>query len=140
MTITTRTDIDRMAQHVVGIIREIQEAGELPADVTDFGQLHDHFDANVGWSDEIDALPHMQWAAVQDRVTELLSASLQWKPIRNGFSATAGDRTYYVGRFHDDLFASFRDGDRMELTSINWGQIADMDAAKAIAQAHANQN
>ena len=140
MTITTRTDIDRMAQHVVGIIMEIQEAGELPADVTDFGQLHDHFDANVGWSDEIDALPHMQWAAVQDRVTELLSASLQWKPIRNGFSATAGDRTYYVGRFHDDLFASFRDGDCTVLTHIKWGQIADMDAAKAIAQAHANQN
>lgn len=71
MTISS-TDIERMARQIIGIIREIQESDELPADISYFGQLHDHMDANVGWSDEIDALPTDDWAAVQNRVNELL--------------------------------------------------------------------
>ncbi len=137
MTITA-ADIDRMAKHMLAIIREIQEADELPADITDFGQLHDHMDANVGWSDEIDALPIEDWIAVQDRVNGMLAASLQWTPIRNGFKATAGTRTYYVGKFHDDIHVSYRDGDSMDLTHIKWGDLRSLADAQMIAQLDAD--
>jgi hypothetical protein len=139
MTITT-ADADRMARHMMQIIREIQEAGELPTDITEFGQLHDHIDANVGWSDEIDDLPIEDWITVQARVDALLAASLQWKGIRNGFSAVAGTRTYYVSKFHDDIHVSYRDGDSMDLTHIKWGGLRSMADAQMIAQTDADSN
>jgi hypothetical protein len=139
MTITA-ADINRMARHMMQTIREIQEADELPTDITSFGQLHDHMDANVGWSDEIDALPITEWAAVQERVDTMLAASLQWRQIRNGFSATNGTRTYYVGRLADDIHVSFRDGDSMDLTHIKWGGLGSMADAKMIAQIDADAN
>ncbi len=137
ITITT-ADIERMARHIVRIIREIQEADELPTEITSFGQLHDHMDANVGWSEEIDTLPIEDWCAVQDRVNTMLAASLQWKPIRNGFSATAGTRTYYVGKFHDDIHVSYTAGHGTDLTHIKWGGLRSMADAKMIAQTDAD--
>lgn len=66
-------DVDRMAGEIVAQIERMKQYGELPANVR-FSDLHDHFDANVGWSDEIDALPTDQWAAVQQRVDDLLDS------------------------------------------------------------------
>jgi hypothetical protein len=72
---------------------------------------------------------------------------LTWTQIRNGMKATAGTRTYYIGSLHGDINVSFMDtnaepvirGGRKEfpLTHVQFGDIADMDAAKDIAEAHA---
>lgn len=64
----SQVDIDRMAAQIVAEIARMQDCGELPAALRDFGDLHDHFDANVGWGDEIDGLDTADWAAVQQRV------------------------------------------------------------------------
>lgn len=56
-------------------IRDMQNNGELPEGIHDFGQLHEHFDANVGWGDEVDSLERHDWVVVQGRVHELLAAS-----------------------------------------------------------------
>ena len=61
------------AVQVLQQIRRAQAAGDLP-DVSGFGELHDHIDANVGWGDVIDGLEHDQWAAVTDIVHGLLKS------------------------------------------------------------------
>lgn len=72
MGIVGQADIDRMAAFIVAEINLMKDCGNLPANLRDFGDLHDHFDANVGWSDEIDALNTDVWAAVQAQVNTLL--------------------------------------------------------------------
>lgn len=65
-------DVERLALEIFADVESMKERGLLPRDLKDFGDLHSHFDANVGWSAEIDALPTEVWAAVQQRVSELL--------------------------------------------------------------------
>ena len=72
VAIVGQADIDRMAAFIVAEIDLMKDCGSLPANLRDFGDLHDHFDANVGWSDEIDALTTDVWAAVQAQVNILL--------------------------------------------------------------------
>jgi hypothetical protein len=67
-----------------------------------------------------------------------MSNELNWNPIRNGLKATAKNRTYYVATFHGDIHVSYADGDSTDLTNLKWGDIADIDAAKAIAEQHAS--
>lgn len=47
--------------------------GELLPVVTSFAMLHDYFDANLGWSDDIDALPISEWHSLVDLVDSILS-------------------------------------------------------------------
>ena len=65
-----RQSVDDHAQFIVSRIRQMV-AGGLPA-ITDFGELHDHFDANVGWSEQIDELDPFTWAWITWRVTDIL--------------------------------------------------------------------
>lgn len=66
--------IDAYATAICHHITDMTATGHLPA-ITDFAQLHDHFDANTGWGPEIDALPPAMWTAIQWRVT----ARLRWE-------------------------------------------------------------
>jgi hypothetical protein len=140
MTITT-ADRDRMAAQMLQTIREIQEAGELPATLSGFGVLHDHFDANVGWSDEIDSLGHDDWADVQNRVDELIKASLSWTRISNGFKAETPARTYYVSNLGGEYIVGFIEpGDGAAITNIKDvdNPAPSLGHAKLIAQLHAD--
>jgi hypothetical protein len=69
------------AQQVFTQIREMQIDNELPQDITTFSQLHDHFDANTGWGDEIDNLPPEVWARVQVCVNEMLCGGYPVPPF-----------------------------------------------------------
>jgi hypothetical protein len=66
------------ARCVFAQIRLWQQDGELPWEIFSFGELHDHFDVNVGWPDVIDNLPEPEWRALTDRVTELLEQGRDW--------------------------------------------------------------
>lgn len=67
--------IDRYAQEVVRQIHTLVAAGTLPRDVLCFSDLHYHMDANEGWGEELDALTPDGWAAVQERVTDILRSN-----------------------------------------------------------------
>lgn len=64
--------IEGVAADIADRIRDMKDFGELPEDLTRFAQLHDHFDANTGWGDDIDALDPATWARVQAHVDYLL--------------------------------------------------------------------
>ena len=66
------SDLDALATQVYGQIRVMQATGELPASLDSFDELHDWFDANVGWGDTIDNLSTPEWAALQDHVDCML--------------------------------------------------------------------
>jgi hypothetical protein len=70
------TKIEVFAADVFTQIREIEQLGDLPH-ITEFSQLHDYFDANVGWGDQIDTLDPEAWAAVQEGVNSLLSGNYE---------------------------------------------------------------
>ncbi len=89
MATTTDTDIRRetIAQGMLAEIREMQKTPMLPwkgkdfllPDVRTFGELHDYFDANVGW--QIEEFDGDYWftdegndlyLAIQNRVHEML--------------------------------------------------------------------
>jgi hypothetical protein len=59
------------AETIVDRINRLVDDGQLPR-ITDFAELHDHGDANVGWSEEIDALEHEAWVHTQWLVNDLL--------------------------------------------------------------------
>lgn len=63
--------IDALAACVVGQIQQLVNQRRIPR-VTEFSELHGHFDANTGWGNDIDALTSQDWAAVQWRVTDRL--------------------------------------------------------------------
>jgi hypothetical protein len=68
--------IEDWARQVIRMINRMQDDKELPAAVGSFDALHDHFDANVGWSDEMDTLPAEVWQLVTVRVSQLLSCEV----------------------------------------------------------------
>jgi hypothetical protein len=80
-------------------------------------------------------------------MTDTNAALLNWTPIRNGLRAEAGTRTYYIGTCDGIINVSYMDTDaepvirrgrkEFSLTHVQFGGIADIDAAKAIAEAHA---
>lgn len=58
--------------------------------------------------------------------------ALNWTPIRNGFKAETGSRTYYVSPVGNGEFQTlYRTGDDMNLTHV--GYFPDMDTAKSAA-------
>lgn len=75
---------------------------------------------------------------------------LTWTPYINGAKAVHGERTYYIGKFHDDIHVSYSDATSptrkerghkvIDLTHVQWGGIADLAEAKSIAQQHADNN
>lgn len=66
-------DQESQARAIVAQIRLWQADGELPEKVESFVDLHNAFDANVGWGDVIDGLEHDQWQALTERVDEILA-------------------------------------------------------------------
>lgn len=70
----TRDDVDRLARAMVAQVDAMKRDGTVPAELRDFADLHEHFDANVGWGDEVDALALDDWRDVQNRAHELLQA------------------------------------------------------------------
>jgi hypothetical protein len=83
-----QSQIDDHAEQVLTRIREMQIDNELPQDITRFAQLHDHFDANVGWGDATDKLPADDWIDVQHRVDALLQ---QGWPLPDDTPATTAE-------------------------------------------------
>lgn len=71
----TDKQMQRYADDMLAEIAMMQDGGTLPDTVPGFAFLHDYFDANVGWGDEIDNLPHDQWAALADAVDARLRAA-----------------------------------------------------------------
>lgn len=63
--------IDAMAAQIVSQIHDMIGQRRIPR-ITEFSELHHHFDANTGWGNHIDALSPQDWAAVQWRVTDRL--------------------------------------------------------------------
>ena len=61
---------DEMMQTIDSYRGEPFTGAGIPNDVHSFGQLHDYFDANVGWSDEIDGLGTDDWADLQNHVND----------------------------------------------------------------------
>lgn len=80
----TQAQIDSHARNILEQIRDmqangVQVSGELrhvPKDLTEFSDLHDIFDANVGWGDDIDALDLDDFPDVIDRVATLLRSGV----------------------------------------------------------------
>lgn len=66
-------DVVEAAAAVFTKIHAMRAEGTIPA-VSSFAELHDHFDANTGWGDDIDALPPETWAAVTTQVDRMFAA------------------------------------------------------------------
>ena len=79
MTVT-EADLVRLTMEVLAKIRDMQVngysfgseyQGRLPM-VSSFEELHDHFDANLGWSDELDEADVSVFNEVSTRVDKVL--------------------------------------------------------------------
>jgi hypothetical protein len=87
MKVELKTRLERIAQGMLAEVREMQKYPSLPhkgkdfllPDVRTFGELHDYFDANVGWN--VESFEDDYWfteegndlyIAIQDRVHQML--------------------------------------------------------------------
>jgi hypothetical protein len=70
----TDQEVNDYARDVLDEIYRLQRMGDLPA-VNGFDELHEHVDANVGWSDATDKMESGEWFAIAERVDEVLTGA-----------------------------------------------------------------